>query len=141
VRGAVQSVANANQQKLIIAILSTKGRAEWLYPETPIDYATGKIITGVRNLREGLDPDILAYWYKRIEDRSRDIVPSHLKEKVRFEQDKVLWMKFKMDISKRAVPYVMQVIEELIPLMPYSTGLYFRKVQEIMTEEMNKELR
>lgn len=112
-----------------------------MYPETPIDYATGKIITGVRNLREGLDPDILAYWYKRIEDRSRDIVPSHLKEKVRFEQDKVLWMKFKMDISKRAVPYVMQVIEELIPLMPYSTGLYFRKVQEIMTEEMNKELR
>lgn len=138
---AVQSVANANQQKLIIAILSTNSRAEVLYPETPIDYATGKIITGVRNLREGLDPDILAYWYKRIEDRSRDIVPSHLKEKVHFEQDKVLWMKFRMDISKRAVPYVMQVIEELIPLMPYSTGLYFRKVQEIMTEEMNKELR
>jgi hypothetical protein len=112
-----------------------------VYPETPIDYATGKIITGVKNLREGLDPDILAYWYKRIEDRSRELVPAHLKDKVHFEQDKILWMKFKMDVSKRAVPYVMQVIEESIPLMPYSTGLYFRKVQEIMTDEMNKELR
>jgi hypothetical protein len=35
----------------------------------------------------------------------------------------------------------MQVIEEYIPMMPYSTGLYFRKVQEILTDEMNKELR
>jgi hypothetical protein len=111
-----------------------------MYPETPIDYATGKIISGVNNLREGLDPDILAYWYKRVEDKSREIVPSHLKDKVHFEQDRILWMKFRMDVSKRAVPYVMQVIEECIPLMPYSTGLYFRKVQEILTDEMNKEL-
>ncbi len=112
-----------------------------MYPEAPIDYASGKIIAGVKNLREGLDPDILAYWYKRIEDKSKEIVPPHLKDKVHFEQDRILWMKFKMDVSKRAVPYVMQVIEEYIPFMPYSTGLYFRKVQEILTDEMNKELR
>ena len=49
-----------------------------MYPETPIDYATGKIITGVHNLREGLDPDILAYWYKRIEDKSIEFVPPYL---------------------------------------------------------------
>ena len=112
-----------------------------MYPETPIDYATSKIITGVKNLKEGLDPDILAYWYKKIEDRSIEIVPAHLKDKVHFEQDRILWMKFKMDVSKRAVPYVMQVVEEYIAQMPYSTGLYFRKVQEILTEEMNKEFR
>jgi hypothetical protein len=35
----------------------------------------------------------------------------------------------------------MRVIEEYVPLMPYSTGLYFRKVQQILTDEMNKELR
>jgi hypothetical protein len=46
-----------------------------------------------------------------------------------------------MDVSKRAVPYVMKIIDEYIPMMPYSTGLYFRKVQEILTNEMNKELR
>jgi hypothetical protein len=112
-----------------------------MYPETPIDNASGRIISGVRNLREGLDPDVLAYWYKRIEDKSREVVPSHLKDKVHFQQDRILWMKFKMDVSKRAVPHVMQVIEEYIPMMPYSTGLYFRKVQEILTDEMNKELR
>jgi len=112
-----------------------------VYPETPIDHASGKIVSGVKNLREGLDPDILAYWYKRIEDRSREMVPPHLKDKIHFEQDRILWMKFKMDVSKRAVPHVMQVIEEYIPMMPYSTGLYFRKVQEILTDEMNKELR
>ena len=50
-------------------------------------------------------------------------------------------MKFKLDVSKRAVPYVMQIIEEYKPMMSYSTGLYFTKVQEILTDEMNKELR
>ena len=112
-----------------------------MYPETPIDYASCRIISGVKNLREGLDPDILAYWYKRVEDKSKEMVPPHLKDKIHFEQDKVLWMKFKMDVSKRAVPYVVQAIDEYIPLMRYSTGLYFKKVQEILTDEMNKELR
>jgi hypothetical protein len=28
-----------------------------------------------------------------------------------------------------------------MPVMPYSTVLYFTKVQEILTDEMNKELR
>jgi hypothetical protein len=111
-----------------------------VYSETPIDSASSKIISGVKNLREGLDPDVLAYWYKRVEDRSKDIVPPHLKDKIHFEQDRILWMKFKMNVSKRAVPYVMQIIDEYIPMMPYSTGLYFRKVQEILTDEMNKEL-
>ncbi len=112
-----------------------------MYPERPIDFAARKINTSVKNLREGLDPDILAYWYKRVEDKSIELVPAHLKDKIRFEQDRILWMKFNMDVSKRAVPYVMQVIEEYIPMMPYSTGLYFRKVQEILTNEMNKDLR
>ncbi|HVX02121.1 MAG TPA: hypothetical protein VHA09_03120 [Nitrososphaera sp.] len=109
--------------------------------EHPIEYAASKINSTVKNLREGLDPDVLAYWFKRIEDKSRETVPEHLKDKVHFEQDRILWMKFKMDVSKRAVPTVMQVIEEYIPMMPYSTGLYFRKIQEILTEEMNKDLR
>ena len=38
--------------------------ARVMYPETPIDNASGRIISGVKNLREGLDPDVLAYWYK-----------------------------------------------------------------------------
>lgn len=110
-------------------------------PDTPIEFAENNIVNTVKGLREGMDPDILAYWYKRIEDRSIEIVPEHLKDKVHFEQDRVLWMKFKMNISKRAVPYVMNVIEEYIPMMPYSTGLYFRKVEEVLTDEMNRDLR
>lgn len=112
-----------------------------MFPDTPIEFAENKIVNTVKGLREGMDPDILAYWYKRIEDRSIEMVPEHLKDKVHFEQDRVLWMKFKMNVSKRAVPYVMNVIEEYIPMMPYSTGLYFRKVQEILTDEMNGDLR
>ena len=49
-------------------------------------------------------------------------------------------MKFKIDISKRAVRYFMMAIDNNIGKMPYSTKLYFRKVQEIMSIEMDKSL-
>ncbi len=50
-------------------------------------------------------------------------------------------MKFELNISKRAVPYLMQAIEEYIEMMPYSTSLYFRNVQQIVTNEVVKQLR
>ena len=99
------------------------------------------ISKGIKNLKEGLHPELLAYWYKRIEDKSIDSVPTNLKDKIQFRQDRVLWMKFRMNVSRRAVPYVMRAIEEYIPLMPYSTGLYFRKVQQILADQVTMELR
>jgi len=112
-----------------------------MYHDRPLNFATMRIGTGIKKLKEGLDPEVLAYWYKRIEDKAIESAPSHLKEKIHITQDRILWMKFRVDISKRVVPYVMQVIDEYIPMMPYSTGLYFRRVQQILIQEMNKELR
>jgi len=112
-----------------------------MHKQYDCDFPLQTISKGISNLKEGMHPELLAYWYKRIEDKSIDSVPSNLKDKIHFHQDRVLWMKFNIDISKRAVPYVVKVIEEYIPLMPYSTGLYFRKVQEILSDEMTKQLR
>ena len=100
-----------------------------------------KLELAISNLKDGLDPENLAYWYKRIEEKSREIAPTHLREKLHFRQDRILWMKFELNISKRAVPYLMQAIEEYIGMMPYSTGLYFRNVQQIVTNEVVKQLR
>jgi hypothetical protein len=110
------------------------------YSDNPFDISFSRIDTTITNLKEGLDPENLAYWYKRIEERTIEIAPTHLKEKIHFRQDRVLWMKFKIDVSKRAVPYIIQVIEEYIPIMSYSTGLYFQKIQHMLTDEVNKEL-
>jgi hypothetical protein len=109
--------------------------------ENNVDLPLYTISKGIKNLKEGLHPELLAYWYKRIEDKSIDSVPTNLKDKIQFRQDRVLWMKFRMNVSRRAVPYVMRVIEEYIPLMPYSTGLYFRKVQQILADQVTMELR
>ena len=109
--------------------------------ENNVDLPLYTISKGIKNLKEGLHPELLAYWYKRIEDKSIDSVPINLKDKIHFRQDRVLWMKFRMNVSRRAVPYVMRVIEEYIPLMPYSTGLYFRKVQQILADQVTMELR
>jgi len=47
-------------------------------------------------------------------------------------------MKFKIDKSKRAVPYVIQVLEEYIPIMPFLPASI--SAQQKLIEQLSKEL-
>lgn len=99
-----------------------------------------KISNDVTDLKNGLDPKNLAYWYDKIIKETREMAPPWLEEKINVKQDPILQMKFNIDISKRAVRYFLIVIDNNIDEMPYSTRLYFLKVQEIMSSEMDKSL-
>ena len=92
------------------------------------------------SIGDGLEPDVLAYWYKRIEDRSKEICSKELGEKILYKQHRILWMKFEVKISKRSVPLVLDTIRQYIPLMPYSTSLYFEKVYQLILDEFNRDL-
>ncbi len=99
-----------------------------------------KLDTDVSNLKEGLHPENLSYWYDKIIKETIDMAPPWLQDKIRIKQDPILTMKFNLDISKRAVRYFMIVVDNNLDDMPYSTKLYFLKVQEIMGAEMDKSL-
>jgi len=71
------------------------------------------------------------YWFKQIEFQSIEKVEQELKDKIHFEQDRIYWMKFTINISIRAIPIDLETIENNISLMEYSTGLFFRNIQEI----------
>lgn len=94
----------------------------------------------VSELKNGLNPENIAYWYKKIIDEAKDMAPPWLQDKIKVKQDPILHMKFNLDVSKRAVKYFMMAVENNINEMPYSTRLYFLKVQEIMAHEMDKTL-
>ena len=76
----------------------------------------------------------------RVEDRSKEVVPRHLKDKIHFEQDGVPMDEIQVRCLKRQF-HMSCRSSKCMPMMPYSTALYFTKVQEILTDEMNKELR
>ena len=99
-----------------------------------------KIGDDVSDLKEGLEPKNLAYWYDKIIHETREMAPPWLVDKIKVKQDPILYMKFNIDISKRAVRYLIIVIDNNLDDMPYSTRLYFLKVQEIMSSEMDKSL-
>ena len=99
-----------------------------------------KIENDVTNLQKGLHPENLAYWYGKIIKETKEMAPSWLQDKIKVKQDPILQMKFNLDISKRAVRYFMIAVEQNLDKMPYSTNLYFLKVQEIMGSEMDKSL-
>jgi len=99
-----------------------------------------KLDTDVSNLKEGLHPKNLSYWYDKIIKETIDMAPPWLQDKIKVKQDPILTMKFNLDISKRAVRYFMMVVDNNLDDMPYSTRLYFLKVQEIMGTEMDKSL-
>ena len=99
-----------------------------------------KLDTDVSHLKEGLHPENLSYWYDKIIKETIDMAPPWLQDKIKVKQDPILTMKFNLDISKRAVRYFMMVVDNNLDDMPYSTKLYFLKVQEIMGAEMDKSL-
>jgi hypothetical protein len=107
-----------------------------MYFDNPVNLASAKIDKSIQKLRSGIEPEILAYWFKQIEYQSIEKVEQELKDKIHFEQDRILWMKFKINISIRAIPIVLETIENNISLMEYSTGLYFRKIQEILLKQL-----
>ena len=99
---------------------------------------TLKLNNIIKEMQAGLVPEMLANWYNIIQSRARELSPADLRDKITVEQDPVLPMKFKLDISKRTVSFVISAIEQTLPEMPYSTRLYFEKVQEIILQEFIK---
>lgn len=99
-----------------------------------------KLDNDVSNLQKGLHPENLAHWYGKIIAESIEMAPPWLQDKIKVKQDPILPLKFNLDISKRAVRYFMIAVENNVDEMPYSTQLYFLKVQEILADEMDKSL-
>jgi len=105
-----------------------------------INHMMKKLDTDVSDLKQGLHPENLSYWYDKIIKETIDMAPPWLQDKIKVKQDSILTMKFNLDISKRAVRYFMIAVDNNLEDMPYSTKLYFLKVQEIMGTEMDKSL-
>ena len=99
-----------------------------------------KLQNDVQQLQKGLQPDHLSFWYQKIISDTKEMAPPWLQDKINIKQDPILPMKFNLDISKRAVRYFMIAVENNLTQMPYSTQLYFLKVQEILSFEMDKSL-
>jgi len=107
---------------------------------TIINHMMKKIDTDISNLKQGLQPQNLSFWYEKIIQETIDMAPPWLQDKIKVHQDTILTMKFNLDISKRAVRYFMIAVDNNLDDMPYSTKLYFLKVQELMSTEMDKSL-
>jgi hypothetical protein len=99
-----------------------------------------KLQNDVQQLQKGLQPDHLSFWYQKIIFDTKEMAPPWLQDKIKVKQDPILPMKFNLDLSKRAVRYFMIAVENNLSQMPYSTQLYFLKVQEILSFEMDKSL-
>jgi hypothetical protein len=99
-----------------------------------------KFVQNVTGLQEGIHPENLAFWYSKIIKESKDMAPPWLVDKINVKQDPILPMKFNLDISKRAVRYFMIAVDNNLEQMPSSTKLYFLKVQESLSNEMDKSL-
>ena len=97
-----------------------------------------KLTAIIEDVKSGLDPDLLAYWYDLIVARAKEICPDELRNTISIERDPILTMKFHIKASRRAIPYLLDVIEEYLPQMPFATRLYFQKVEEILEQEADK---
>ena len=96
------------------------------------------LVQEIERLKLGLDPEVLAGWYGKIESDARARAPSHLRDSIEVVQNPLLPMKFEFKTSKRAVGYVLEAIDRNLPAMPTATRLYFQKLSELIQAEMNR---
>ena len=89
----------------------------------------------IQDTKTGFDPDILANWYKIIESEAKEACPEKFRDKIKVTQDPLLPMKFELKSSRRSVRYIVEAIERNLPNMPFSTRLYFQKLEEIIDKE------
>ncbi|MDA4117956.1 MAG: hypothetical protein OK455_06385 [Thaumarchaeota archaeon] len=91
-----------------------------------------RLVQEIDRLKLGLDPDVLAAWYGKVETDAKARAPDHLKESIQVIRDPVLTMKFEFKTSRRAVGSVLQAIEVNLSAMPMATRLYFQKLAELI---------
>lgn len=94
----------------------------------------------VAALADGLDPDNIAAWYDIVVADAVEMAPPWLQDKISVRRDPVLTLQFRLSVSKRAVRHLMAAIDGRMHQMPYSTRLYFLKVQEEIDSEVDREL-
>ncbi len=99
-----------------------------------------KFKNDIEGLQSGLHPQTLAYWYDVVISEAKEMAPSWLSDKIKVKQDPILPMKFNLDVSKRAVRYFMIAVDNNLDKMPKSTKMYFLKVEEKLSDEMDKSL-
>jgi hypothetical protein len=98
-----------------------------------------KLVETIQDVRTGLDPDVIARWYEILEAEAKSLCPSdELRQSIVVIQNPDLPMKFEFKSSKRAVPFVIEAIENNLNLMPFATRLYFQKFSEIMQSQVAK---
>jgi hypothetical protein len=100
--------------------------------------AIDKLLKMIEDKKLGLDPDVLAYWFRVVESDAKSLCPEDLRDSISIKQDPVLWMKFQLKTSRRTVQFLIQAIEKNLPSMPYATRLYFMKVGEIIEDEASR---
>jgi hypothetical protein len=94
-----------------------------------------KLAEMIKDIKYGLDPDVLADWYKVIETEAKSLCPDELRDSIAVTRDPILTLKFEFKASKRAIPCVIEAIENNLSAMPFATRLYFQKLEEIVQQE------
>ena len=94
----------------------------------------------IQDVKKGLEPDVLAFWYNIIGNEVKVACPEELRKSVSVYQDPVLPMKFEFRASRRTVPFILNAIENNLNSMPFATRLYFLKFEEIIQQEFYKNI-
>ncbi len=89
----------------------------------------------IQDTKAGFDPDILFNWYKIIESEAKEACPEKLRDSIKVIQDPLLPMKFELKSSRRSAKYVVEAINRNLSSMPFTTRLYFQKLEEMIDSE------
>ena len=93
------------------------------------------MVQAINNVKMGLYPEVLEKWYLIIEKDAKSKCPENIKDSIKVIRNPMLPLKFEFKASKRALPWIINSIENNLEKMPFATRLYFQKLEEIIRDE------
>jgi len=91
-----------------------------------------RLVQEIEHLKLGLDPEVLAAWYRKVEADAKARARPDLRDSIQVIRDPILTMKFEFKTSRRAVDDVLKAIDANLGAMPLATRLYFQKLGELI---------
>ena len=100
-----------------------------------------KLESDVKNMQDGLQPELLDHWYGKIIADAIEMAPPWLQDKIAVQQDPILPQKFNLKISKRAVRYFLMATDSSFFSRFCIIMSLFRSFLVLYTEIKNPKLR
>lgn len=140
VTGATEIIPIATLVIIATNVVAAVGARVFIPPGEGIDLGSlssmSPLVKELGGMVEGLDPEQLESWRKKVEDGAREAAPPEVKDRVEVPRVDFGKNGARITVSQSAIPYIVAAIRENLESMPRGARSYFEALGDLLSKEV-----